>query len=364
MIGGLDITRRVDVSTQRAAATKLAALAASFVLAGALLRLSGRPPLQFAADALGGTFGERKGIEEVLVVATPITLLALAVAIGFAAQVWNVGAEGQFFLGAWAAGGIGIYWDGPSWLVITTMVGAAAVAGAMWALIPALLRAHFGVNEIISTLLMNFIAVQWVIWYATELWADPQATVLSASYRVEAELPLLFGSPRLHAGILAPVILAGVAGWLLRSTKWGFESRMVGGGSRAAHYAGMPVKARIVSVMCFSGAVAGIGGMVQMTGTSHRLSESLSNQYGLSGLMIAALAGVSMAAVLAFGLLIGVLFRSGLTLQAQGLTTNIIFAIYGLILASMAAGEVLTRYRLRYVGRSSRVSPELEGAEL
>ena len=345
----LDIARRVDVSNRRAGLSKGVALLVSFVLGGILLQVSGRSALDLASSAVKNTFGQLKGLEEVLVVATPITILALAVGTGFAARIWNVGAEGQFYLGAWAAAGVGIHWSGPPWLVLMTMVLVAALAGAAWALIPGILRAHYGANEIITTLLMNFIAIQWVIWFATEIWADPQATVLSASYRVDTKLPLLFNSPRLHAGVFVPLILAAVLAWALRSTKWGYEVRMVGSGPDGAHYAGIPVKARLVSVMVVSGAIAGIGGMIQMTGTSHRLSVALSNQYGLSGLMIAALAGLSVTAVIAFGLLIGTLFRAGLTLQAQGLTTNIIFSIYGLVMVCMAVGEVMSRYRFRIV---------------
>lgn len=343
----LEVTRRIDVSNRRAGLAKGGALLVSLLLGGLLLAFTGRSPLELATTALSSTFGQVKGLEEVLVVATPITLLALAVGTGFAGRVWNVGAEGQFYLGAWAAAGVGIHWSEPSWLVLLAMMVAAALAGAAWALLPGALRAYYGVNEIISTLLMNFIAIQWVTWFATEIWADPQATVLSASYRIETEVPLLFGSPRLHAGVFLPLIVAAIVGWALHSTRWGYEVRMVGSGPAGANYAGMPVKARIVSVMVLSGAIAGVGGMIQMTGTSHRLSASLSNQYGLSGLMIAALAGLSVVAVIVFGFLIGILFRAGLTLQAQGLTTNIIFSVYGLILASMAVGEVVSRYRFR-----------------
>lgn len=349
----LEIARRIDVSNRRAGLAKGAALVVSFVLGGVLLQVSGRSAVELASSAVQNTFGQLKGIEEVLVVATPITILALAVGTGFAARLWNVGAEGQFYLGAWAAAGVGIHWSEPAWLVLAVMVAVSALAGGAWALIPGILRAHYGANEIITTLLMNFVAIQWVTWFATEIWADPQATVLSASFRVESEVPLLFNSPRLHAGVFVPVVIAAILGWALRSTKWGYEVRMVGSGPAGAHYAGIPVKARLVSVMVVSGAIAGIGGMIQMTGTSHRLSVALSNQYGLSGLMIAALAGLSVTALIAFGLLIGILFRAGLTLQAQGLTTNIIFSIYGLIMASMAVGEVMSRYRFRIVSFKS-----------
>ncbi len=345
----LRVTRRLEVSAARVTAYKLAAMALALLVAGVVMAAAGLPVVDFLRKTIEGMTASREGIEQVLVLATPIVMLALAVYVAGAAKLWNIGVEGQFFVGAIAATGIGYLLPGLGWISLLGMAVASMAAGALWALLPALLRAYRGVNEIITTLLMSFIAVQLTVWFATGVWRDPMATALRASNKVDAALPFVPGSAILTVGVVIPIAFLVGIGWLLGRTRWGYEVRMVGSGPAAARYAGMPIEARMVGAMVLSGAVAGCAGMVQLASTTQRLSDSLSNQYGLSAWMIAALAGSWTPGVLVFGFVIAVVFRAGLTLQASGLTTNLVFAIYGVLLASVAVAGVAVGYRFRVI---------------
>jgi simple sugar transport system permease protein len=260
-------------------------------------------------------------------------------------KLWNIGSEGQFFLGAWATAGIGIHWDGPRALVLVVMAAAAAAAGAAWILIPALARARLGVNEIITTLLLNFVAIQWVAWFSFDIWRDRAAAVVQSTPVVKARLPFFPGSDTLFVGIFVPLVLALATLAVVRYTRWGYEVDMIGGNRRAAEFAGMRVTRRIVVVMLISGAIAGVSGMLHLAGPAQRLNSSISNNYGLSGFIVAALAGSSVAGVVAGSIFIAAVLHAGITLQSDGLSVYVVAAVYGLVLLGIAVGEVAARFR-------------------
>jgi simple sugar transport system permease protein len=170
---------------------------------------------------------------------------------------------------------------------------------------------------------------------------------------VKAGLPGLFGSNVLHVGFLVPIGVAAVFFYLFRYSRWGYEVQMVGGNPRAAEFAGIDVRRRIVTVMLISGGLAGLSGAIHLMGATNRLQGTISNQYGLSGFIVAALAGASVLGLLVGGLFIASLLRSGLALQAKGLSVHIVLALYGLTLIGIANAEALSRYR-----RSRAPEPE------
>jgi simple sugar transport system permease protein len=272
-------------------------------------------------------------------------------------RLWNIGVEGQFYMGALAATGIGIHLDLADPLLLVLMAVAGAVGGALWILLPAIARAYWNVNEIITTLLLNFVAIQVVRWLSIGPWRDAQAEVVQATPEVNARLPLVPGAIILHYGVFLPPILAAVCFFVFRSSRWGYEVDMVGGNPRAAEFAGINVRRRILSVMLISGALAGISGMVHLTGApGHRLQGTLSNSYGFSGFIVATLAGASFVALVAGGLFVAFLLASGLTLQGAGLSVYIVLAIYGVVLIGIAIGEMASRYRIvTRRGREPRV---------
>jgi simple sugar transport system permease protein len=354
------LERRLHVETRRSALVRIAGLLVALVVAGILLQASGRSAPTLAGEVFRATFGGRFGLEETAVLATPILIDAIAVAIGLRMHLWNIGVEGQFYMGAWAAAGVGIFVDAPRPVLLILMALAGAAGGASWILIPAIARAFWSVNEIITTLLLNFVAVSWVEWFSIGPWRDKEAAVVQATPPVGARLPLLPGSIILHVGFLLPLLLAVVFFFVFRNSRWGFEVDMVGGNPRAAEFAGIAVRRRILSVMLLSGAIAGVSGMVHLSGATGRLQGTISNAYGLSGFIVAALAGASFLGLLAGGLFIALLLHSGIVLQSAGLSVYIVLAIYGVVLIGISVGEMASRYRLVLGGKRDLASRPME----
>jgi simple sugar transport system permease protein len=346
------IERRLHVDPRRSALMRIAGLLVALAGVGVALQLTGRSSGSLSGEVVRSTFGSRFGLEETLIIATPILIDAIAVAIPLRMRLWNIGVEGQFYMGAWAAAGVGIYVDAPGPVLLVLMALAGILAGAGWILVPAIARAFWNVNEIITTLLLNFVAVTWVEWFSIDLWRDRAAEVVQATPPVAARIPLLPGSVILHTGFIVPVVLAAFFFFVFRATRWGYEVDMIGGNPRAAEFAGIDVRRRILTVMLLSGGIAGLSGMVHLSGATGRLQGTISNAYGLSGFIVAALAAASFVGIMVGGLFIALLLHSGILLQTEGLSVYIVLAIYGTVLIGISLGEQAARYRLVFGGRA------------
>lgn len=355
----IHLRRRLDVTARQSLSIRFLGGVAALLVTGLLLLVAGRSPISIADTSLRSTFTTQIGFEDTLLIATPILMAAIAVAIGFRAHVWNIGVAGQFYMGAWGAALVGLHYDGPAVISIPLMGLSAAIFGGLWALGPAVAKAKLDINEVVTTLLLNFVAVQWVIWWSTDMWRDPNLGTLSATPRMSTELPFFPGAITLHTGFLAPLALTILFAIIFRRSIWGYEVDLTGGNRSAAAFAGIPVERRIITVLVLSGAVAGLSGMIQMVGSVHRLSGTLENSYGISGFMVAALAGASFIGLLALGLFVSFLLHSGIVLstQAGGLTVNLVLAIYGFILISVGVAEVAARYRLVIRPSGERAPP-------
>ncbi len=352
------LQRQVGVTPWAGVVARVTAVLLALAVSGLVIQLSGLPPLALAQKALQSTLGSRNGLEQAGILATPLILTGLSVALCMKMRLWNVGAEGQLFMGAWAATAIGIHiTNGPPLLMFPAMFLAAALAGALWILIPALVRAYLNISEILTTLMLNFVAILWVNHFAIGPWRDRGVGVLTATYRIPYELPRFSG--RLHIGIFVAVALAVILLLLLQNTRWGYEITTIGGNRRAAEFAGIPVARNILTVMLVAGAIAGVAGMIEVTGTAHRLSGTISNEYGFTGILVAALANASPLASVLTGFLLAVLLNAGIVLQTQGLSVNTVIAINGLILIFAAVGEVAAQYRLIRISTSpiEKLSP-------
>jgi len=341
------LERRLEVDAKRAALTRIGGAVGAMVVVGILLLLTGRNAFLIFWQALDAIFGRQRGIEGVALRGIPILMTALGVALSLRMKVWNIGSDGQFLMGALAAVGVGIHMDGPGWLVLILMAAAATLAGAAWILVPALARAYWDVNEIITTLLLNFVALQLVTWSALGFWRDKAAAVIQSTREVPFTLPGIPGANSVTIALLVPLAIAAVLWWVFRSTSIGYEIDIIGGNPRAAEFAGIAVRRRILIVMLFTGAIAGLGGMLQLSAPgAQAMNAGFSAQFGLSGFIVAALAGAAFWGVIGGGLFIASMFYAGIVLQTKGLSVYIIFAIYGVILTGIALGEVAARYRV------------------
>ena len=321
---------------------RAAAILLALVIAGGVLSLTGASPLKLGQQVLSASFGSSFGFEDLGLLFIPLILTGLSVAVAQQIGAWNIGAEGQFYAGAFAAAAVGLFVPGPPMLILPMMFVAGLLGGAVWILVPTLARAYAGVSELITTLLMNFVAILLVYYVSTNAWRDRTAN--SATRRLSAEIPEFWGS--VHWGLPVAIVVALLIAALLSFSRWGYEVRMVGSNPAAAHYAGMPVRRHLITVMLLSGAIAGLAGMLEIAGTVHRLQGGISNNYGYLGIMVAVLARNSAIGVILSAALMAFILNSGIILQTQGLTTSTVLAITGLILFLTAIGDELAHYRI------------------
>lgn len=340
--GSFRLQRLPSASPGVALAARAIAIVLALVFAGAILVLSGANPIELALEVVSASFGSSFGMEDLGVLVTPLILTGLSVAIAQQIGAWNIGAEGQFYAGAFAAAAIGLFVPGPPAFILVLMFLAGLAGGAIWILVPTLARAYANVNELITTLLLNFVAILLVYFVSTSAWRDKMSN--SATPRLSAEIPELWGS--IHWGLPVAVLVAILVAALLSYSRWGYEVRLVGSNPPTAKYAGMPVRRHLITVMLLSGAIAGLAGMLEVAGTVHRLQGGISNNYGYLGIMVAVLARSSAVGVIFSAALMAFILNSGIILQTQGLTTSTVLAITGLILFLTAIGDELAHYRI------------------
>ncbi|MGE0004303.1 MAG: ABC transporter permease [Parvibaculaceae bacterium] len=309
------------------------------------LALGSYPVTEIATQLVIATFGSSYGFQQTLVLAAPLVLTGTAVAVAMRMNIWNVGGEGQFYFGALAAAAVGLFLPhGPSWIMLPLMALAAAAAGALWILIPALGRAYKGISEIITTLLLSFVASYLVAYLGTGPWRDPLVPSEVATERIIYELPAFADGA--HLGIPIAVTCSVLIGLFLRYSKWGYETVIAGANRDAAVYAGIPLQRRVIQLMLISGAFAGLAGMIEVTGVVHRLQGGMSNQYGALGIPIAAVADGSITGVIIAAFFFAVLLNMGISLQIYGLSVQSVLGIAGLLLFIIALAEAAARFSL------------------
>jgi general nucleoside transport system permease protein len=299
-------------------------------------------------DSLSNEFG----LQDLGLLTSPLILTGLAVAVMLRAGLWNIGAEGQFYAGAIAATIAGLYIHGEPAVMLVVMGAAGFVGGAAWIAIPALARAYLEIDEIITTLLLNFVAILLVNYLCTGWLQDRAQAALTATIRVPYEMPMLWGD--LHWGAGLAVLLVIVFAIIFAYTRWGYEVRVVGTNRHAAVYAGIPVHRRLLEVMLISGGIAGIAGMLEIAGTVHRLQGGISNNFGYLGIMVAVIAGGMPMAVLPASVLIALILDAGIVLQSYGVSAYEVLALTGALMLCIATGEQLAHYRVQWKNREVR----------
>lgn len=344
MFGSLRLQRLPSSHPGIALAARAAAIFIALFVAGVGIALAGMNPIDIGGRVISASFGSTFGMEDLGVLIIPLILTGLAVAVGQQIGAWNIGAEGQFYAGAFAASAVGLFVPGPQWMILVLMFLAGVVGGAVWILVPTLARAYANVNELITTLLLNFVATLLVYYVSTGPWRDRSGMANSATPPLSADVPYFWGI--VHWGFPIAIGLAVVVALALSFSKWGYEVRLVGSNPSAAKYAGIPVRRHLITVMLLSGAIAGLAGMLEIAGTVHRLQGGISNNFGYLGIMVAVLARGSPLGVIFSGALMAFILNSGIILQTQGLTTSVVLAITGFILFLTAIGDELSYYRI------------------
>ncbi len=317
----------------RAAARRVLVAAGTLMIFGSFLAAKGADPIEVLRSMWDTAAGSSDSIGETLLRATPILLAGLATAVPARAGLFNLGGEGQLLAGAVGAFLVANQISpSPTWITLTGMALGGAAAGALWAAVPAVLKVVTRTNEAISSLLLNYIAGLVVTWLCFEPWKDP--TSLGQAYSRELQdaerFPIVWGN-RVHAGIFVAVVAAVLVFGLLRYTTWGFKQRVLGGNPQAARRAGLAVGGLSIASMAVGGAMAGLGGMIEVAGTEARLRPDLLAGIGFVGFLASWLARHHPLRIIVSSVLLGAIAvgGSGLRISAglSGGAVNILMAL-------------------------------------
>lgn len=415
--GHVRIERRLDTPRWLVIGVPVASMVAALVVGGIALALTGRNPLSAYSTLFQRGFLSQSAFTSTLRSATPLVFAGLAAAAAFRLKVWNIGGEGQLYMGAIGASGVGLVMaEQPGVVLIPAMIVAGIVAGALWALIPGVLRAYYNTNEIITSLMLNFVAglfLGYLVLSSLSLWRDQSEG--ASTFPLGARLPAaatwpVFGTGsllvlaglvlliiiavrawadenrislrRIVAGVVAIVgipvvwnrfdpgaavvvplglcigVVAAVLAWVLyRETRFGFEVRVMSDSPQAAMYSGMNTRRKIITVMLLSGGLAGLGGASQVGDFSHLLDPYGIPQsgYGYAGIVAAALARNNPLGVVLTAFLLGGLSNAGFSLRGLDFPLGLVGMLQGLVLFFAVGGELFVRYRLRFSSRLPEV---------
>jgi ABC-type uncharacterized transport system permease subunit len=339
------------------------AIVIGLIIGGILIAIVGGNPFASYYHIARASFGSIGVFSDTLVKATPLILVGLACSLAFRMRLWNIGAEGQFFLGAFGASAVVLAPLLPEntspWIFIPVMILAGLMMGALWGFIPGFLKARYNVNEIISTLMMNYIAVQWNNFFIFAIWTEggfqmsrvfPHSAWLPRLTDYAIKIPIFRGLT-VHFGLVFALIAVVILWFVIYRSRWGYEIRLIGDNPNAARYAGINIRRNTIMVMMISGALAGLAGMSEITGVVHRLQGAISPGYGFTGIIVAWLAKLNPFAVVIVSILFGALILAGREIQPSGIPKM----IQGIILVCLIASDIFLRYRIRIVRRTASI---------
>jgi general nucleoside transport system permease protein len=357
------IERRLEQPWWLALVVPVVSVVVAFGLSAIVFAATGHPPFHQFRRLFDAAFVGQGALSDTVVAATPLVFTGLAAAVAFRMNLFNIGGEGQLYAGAITGATVGLLLAGaPSPLVIAGMMLAGAAGGAVIAAIPGFLRAYLSTNEIITSLMLNYvvaIVLDYLIFSSHSYLRDTEGFEASVFPQGKILPPEATWSSWTVHGLLLPLgflvaLGLAVAVWgLYARTRFGFEVRVIGDSARAGRYAGMRTRRKILAVMCLSGAIAGLGGASQDGDFRHQLDPRglQGANYGYTGIVIAALARYNPVAVVFIAFLLGGLRNAGFTLQGADFPAGLVGVMQGLILFCALGGELFVRYRVRFARR-------------
>jgi len=325
------------------------AVVATMVLCSALVALTDAEVVNAWRTLFAGAFGSRFNLIETVVKSAPLILTGLAVAVAFRAKFWNIGAEGQLLAGAMAAAFIGAREGLPAWSLVPLMVLGGMLLGGLAALVPALLKVRLRVDDVVATLMLNFVIFYLMMALVSGPWKDPLSGYPdSPDIRMDAEYPLLLAATRLHLGVLLAAVAAALAWVLMSRSTLGFAIRAVGENPRAAAHAGIPVGRVTVWTALISGGLAGLAGVGEVAGLHFQVMASLSPGYGYTGIVIAMLARLNPLGVVPAALFFAAVATGSETMSRKtGVPVFLGDVIQGTSLLCMLVALLFITYRVR-----------------
>jgi general nucleoside transport system permease protein len=333
-------------------AAPVGAVVVALVICSGLIIWTGENPFVAYGLLFKGALGSRFALTETLTRATPMILTGLAAAIAFRAKLWNIGGEGQFYMGALAATWLGAGMVTlPPWLMMPFLVLAGAIAGGLLLLVPVILKNKLKVDEVVTTLLLNFIVLLFVNYLLEGPMRDPMSMGWPQSAPVidEGLLPTIMAKSRVHLGLVIALVAAVLVWALMRFTVWGYEIRAVGHNVAAAAFSGISVNKTIILTALISGGLAGIGGVGEVAGTKGYLTLDLSPGFGYAGIAVAMLAALHPLAVILSALFLAAIYVGADSMsRALNVPTYISDVIVAVSVLSVLVSLMLTRFRVRW----------------
>jgi len=348
---GIRVIARTELTGPAEKALRLAAVVAALVASGIIMALMGYNPLDVFGKIFSGAIGSSYRFRETINKAIPLGVLSLGTAVAFRMKFWNIGQEGQFYLGAYGASLIAFGFSGlPAPILLPLMFIAGMVFGGLWALIPALLKIKFSTNETLVTLMLNYIAIKWISFLQYVAWKDPSALGFPkiTPFTRNAILPSLFN---IHIGWIITLLLAVLIYILLKRTKLGYEIDVIGQSEMTARYIGMSVFRITILAITLSGGLCGIAGMMQASAVEHSLSDQLSGGLGFTSVIVAWIAKLDPLAIVIVAFLFSLLIQGGNFLQSSlQIPATISQVLQGIIIFFVLGSEFFLRYSFILTG--------------
>ena len=357
----LVLERRAERSVAAAIASPLIAIALTLVTMAALFIVIGKSPAQALYVYFVAPFTDTYTLSEIAVKATPLVMIGVGLSFCYLANVWNIGAEGQFLIGAICGGWLAVQTNGTnagSW-VLPAMLVLGAAGGALYALIPALCRVRFGASEILTSLMLVYVAELMLDYLVRGPWRDPKGYNFptTADFDPVATVPTLFDGLRVHAGSVLALIVVAVAAVVLARTRKGFEIRLVGAAPKAARFAGFSADRLVIFTFVVSGALAGLAGIIEVAGPIGHLQPGISPGYGFTAIIVAFLGRLNPIGILAAGLFLALTFIGGEGAQiAMKVPLDLTKVFQGILLFYVLACDSMIVYRIRLIPSVRKVA--------
>lgn len=337
----------------------------AIIAAGIIMAILGYNPIEVYGKMLKGALGSKRNIIYTIEKCIPLLIMSLGVSIAFRMKFWNIGAEGQFYMGAFGATWVwlmlketafitGLPFVAQHVLMLLVMALAAIVFGGLYALIPAILSHKLGTSETLVTLMMNYIAISWISYLARGPWRDPSAGGLLQifKYTDNARLPKVLD---IHIGWIIALVLVVLIFIMMKFSKFGFEISVLGENPDTARYAGMNITKTLLLAVLLSGGICGLAGMIQATGAETRLTETISGGLGFTAIITAWLAKLSAPMILVSSMLFAILLRGGASLgPLSNIPASVAETIQGIILFFVLASEFFTNYKIVFKREGKR----------
>ena len=347
----LRLEQRPEVSKSMVYASPLIAVVLTILTAMVMFALLGVDPVKAIATFFIEPISTLDGLAELCVKATPLILIGVGLALGFQANVWNIGAEGQLIIGALAGGGLALaFYDHSSIFLVPAMLVSGVIGGMAWAAIPAWLKTRYNTNEILTSLMLTYVGLLVLSYLVHGPWKDPEGQNFPESrlFHESALLPILIDETRLNIGWLLALLVV-VAGWLLISRHIiGFQIKVIGMAPMAARFAGFKEKRLIWLTLLISGGCAGLAGVIELSGAIGQIVPSISPGYGFTAIIVAFLGRLHPVGVFFAGLLMALTYLGGDSAQITMNMPNAVIGVFqGMLLFFLLASDVLIRYRVR-----------------